>query len=358
MADVTAFALFRLPFQQQCVLVEQTGGLPRALPSCAELCGCEGFVMAPFSPSPDQPVLLLRPDRVRTFPSVDDVDDVDALDGLDWEDEQASESFRSGSHEDYRIDFANFHEHLVNGDFRKLVLSRSTDVPRPDGISARSLFAAACQCYPRVMVALVSTPQTGTWLAATPETLLAGSGHDWQTMALAGTMPYGDAVQWDDKNIQEQRHVATYVTEVLEHFAMDFTEEGPRTVRAAHLAHLRSDFRFHLSDTDRLGELLQALHPTPAVCGLPKDEALRFICSNERYGRSYYSGFLGPLMLGGATALYVTLRCMQLFKNHCRLYAGSGLLPDSSEPSEWQETETKLDTMRNLLRCLAAVSRF
>lgn len=67
---------------------------------------------------------------------------------------------------------------------------------------------------------------------------------------------------------------------------------------------------------------------------------------------------LKPLMLGGATALYVTLRCMQLFKNHCRLYAGSGLLPDSSEPSEWQETETKLDTMRNLLRRPAAVSRF
>ncbi len=347
MADATALALFRLPFQQQCVLVEQTGGLPCALPSCAELCGREGFVMAPFAPLPDQPVLLLRPDRVRTFPCVDDVA---ALETLAWEDAQTSETFRPGSHEDYRIDFANFHEHLVNGDFRKLVLSRSVDVARPEGVSALSLFAEACRRYPRVMVALVSTPQAGTWLAATPETLLAGSGQDWQTMALAGTMPYGDAMQWNDKNLQEQRYVTTYVTEVLEHFSTDFTAEGPYTVRAAHLAHLRSDFRFLLPDTTRLGELIQALHPTPAVCGLPKDDARRFICTNERHDRSYYSGFMGPLMLGGTTSLYVTLRCMQLFKHHCRLYAGSGLLSDSSEPLEWQETESKLDTMRNLLR--------
>ncbi len=347
MTDATAFALFRLPFRQQCVLVEQTDGQPRELPSCAELCGCEGFVMAPFLASPDRPVLLLRPDRVRTFPSVDEVM---VSGGMTWRKELEEEPVLPCSHDDYRIDFANFHEHLVNGDFRKLVLSRSVDVACPDGVSPLSLFADACRCYPRVMVALVSTPQAGTWLAATPETLLAGSGHDWQTMALAGTMPYEETVRWNDKNIQEQRYVATYVTEVLEHFSADFTEDGPYTVRAAHLAHLRSDFHFRLSDTTRLGELIQALHPTPAVCGLPKDEARQFICSNERHDRSYYSGFLGPLMLDGTTSLYVTLRCMQLFRHHCRLYAGSGLLPDSSEPSEWQETETKLDTMRNLLR--------
>ncbi len=347
MTDATAFALFRLPSRQQCVLVEQTGGQPRELPSCAELCGCEGFVMAPFAPSPDRPVLLLRPDRVRTF---DRVADAGPVVGDASVEDAATGCFRSGSRADYQIDFANFHEHLVNGDFTKLVLSRSVDVGRPADVSAFALFAEACRRYPQAMVVLVSVPQAGTWLAATPEALLVGNGLDWQTMALAGTMPYGDAVRWSGKNIQEQRHVATYVTEVLEHFSADFTEQGPYTVRAAHLAHLCSDFRFHLSDTERLGELLQALHPTPAVCGLPKDEAWRFVRSNERYDRSYYSGFMGPLMLGGTTALYVTLRCMQLFKNHCRLYAGSGILPDSREPSEWQETEAKLDTMRHLLR--------
>ena len=59
---------------------------------------------------------------------------------------------------------------------------------------------------------------------------------------------------------------------------------------------------------------------------------------------------MGPLSIDGETNLFVTLRCMQIFPNAYRLYAGGGLLPDSVEEQEWQETETKLDTMRNLLR--------
>ena len=348
MNETTAFAIYRLPHQQQCVLVDQIGGLPRELPSCAELCGCEGFVMAPFAPSADCPILLLRPDRVYTFACADHVKALIPVDSVvNIESQIEPQPF---SHADYQVDFANFHEHLVNGEFSKLVLSRSVDIKRKPGLTAISLFAEACRRYPRVMVALVSTPQAGTWLTATPEILLSGSGRFWQTMALAGTMPYSDKVRWSDKNIQEQRYVATYVTEVLEHYTSDFTEHGPRTVRAAHLAHLRSDFHFTLSNTDRVGELIQALHPTPAVCGLPKDEARQFILANEHHDRRYYSGFMGPLSLHDTTHLYVTLRCMHLFNSHCRLYAGGGILPESNEQLEWQETEAKLDTMRRLFQ--------
>lgn len=348
MNETTAFAIYRLPHQQQCVLVDQIGGLPRELPSCAELCGCEGFVMAPFAPSADCPILLLRPDRVYTFACADHVEALIPIDSVENIESQIEP--QPFSHADYQVDFANFHEHLVNGEFSKLVLSRSVDIKRKPGLTAISLFAEACRRYPRVMVALVSTPQAGTWLTATPEILLSGSGRFWQTMALAGTMPYSDKVRWSDKNIQEQRYVATYVTEVLEHYTSDFTEHGPRTVRAAHLAHLRSDFHFTLSNTDRVGELIQALHPTPAVCGLPKDEARQFILANEHHDRRYYSGFMGPLSLHDTTHLYVTLRCTQLFNSHCRLYAGGGILPESSEQLEWQETEAKLDTMRRLFQ--------
>ena len=311
MNETTAFAIYRLPHQQQCVLVDQIGGLPRELPSCAELCGCEGFVMAPFAPSADCPILLMRPDRVYTFACADHVKALIPVDSVENIESQIEP--QPFSHADYQVDFANFHEHLVNGEFSKLVLSRSVDIKRKPGLTAISLFAEACRRYPRVMVALVSTPQAGTWLTATPEILLSGSGRFWQTMALAGTMPYSDKVRWSDKNIQEQRYVATYVTEVLEHYTSDFTEHGPRTVRAAHLAHLRSDFHFTLSNTDRVGELIQALHPTPAVCGLPKDEARQFILANEHHDRRYYSGFMGPLSLHDTThlchlALHATLQ--------------------------------------------------
>ena len=100
---------------------------------------------------------------------------------------------------------------------------------------------------------------------------------------------------------------------------------------------------------DRVGALLDVLHPTPAVCGLPKREAFNFILDNERVSRQYYSGFMGPLLMNDSTHLYVSLRCMHICDHQYQLYAGGGLLPDSVEEQEWQETEAKMETMRNLL---------
>lgn len=334
---MSSFALFRLPYEQQCTLIEQTSGEPLEVMSCAELNEQQGFVIAPFAPSSERPILLICPDRVvlnvvpQDFPSFPQ--------GV----------LSSDSRADYHVDFLNFHAHLTNGEFSKLVLSRSIDVMREEKISPVELFQRACERYPRMFICLVSAPQCGTWLTATPEILLDGKEQQWQTVALAGTMPYEEGVRWSDKNIQEQRYVATYLTEQLERFTSHFTEEGPKTVRAGHLAHLRSDFRFTLPDHAAIGDILQAFHPTPAVCGLPKQEAFRFILQYEHHDRSFYSGFMGPLFVKQQTHLFVTLRCMQIFEDHYRLYAGGGILKDSQEEQEWQETEIKLDTMRNII---------
>ena len=336
MTSMKGFALFRQPHAQACTFVE---GEVSELVLCADLCGRQGFVLAPFAPSASQPVLLIASQRVsHEVPSrlpdftLDNVPIVE-------EDQRA----------DYHIDFLNFHAHLLNGDFQKLVLSRSIDVERRQQMSPLDLFHRTCECYPRVFVSLAYTPQSGLWLTATPEVMLSGSEGAWYTMALAGTMPFAEQVRWGDKNIQEQRYVATYVTRQLEQFTDDFREEGPYTTRAGHLAHLRSDFHFTMSDVSRIGDLLLALHPTPAICGLPKHEAFQFIQQYEHHHRHYYSGFMGPLFVEGQTSLFVTLRCMQVFSHSYRLYAGGGLLKDSVEEQEWQETETKLDTMRRIL---------
>lgn len=336
-----SFALFRLPYEKRCTLVVQTTGVPQELMACNELSGQQGFVMAPFAVSPSHPLLLIRADEVTS--------DLTDLDGLsDLVDTHGLTALDKGVHADYHMNFANFHAQLCNHSFQKLVLSRSIELPRTGDETPLQLFQRACERYPRMMICLVYTPQSGLWLAATPEILLAGKDHRWQTIALAGTMKYEEELRWSDKNIQEQRYVATYITRQLEQFTHDFTEEGPRTARAGHLAHLRSDFLFSLPDESVVGDLLQALHPTPAVCGLPKQEAFRFIQQNEHHDRSYYSGFMGPLFLHRQTHLFVTLRCMQLFRDGYRLYAGGGLLKDSVEEQEWQETETKLDTIRCL----------
>jgi isochorismate synthase len=343
---MTSFALFRLPFEKQYTLIAQTSGEPLEVSSLAELSGREGYVLAPFAQSGDCPILLIRPDVVsHELPSGM---------GDGWYDRllrtgQMSVPLVPELRADYHVDFANFHAHLSNGDFSKLVLSRSQFIASDVRQSPLDLFRKACECYPRMMIALVSTPKSGTWLAATPEMLLSGSGEEWQTVALAGTLPYEQDVRWSDKNIQEQRYVATYITEQLEQFTSDFKESGPRTIRAGHLAHLRSDFQFKLNNSQGIGDLIQALHPTPAVCGLPKQDAFHFIQHNEHHDRSYYSGFMGPLQVEGKTNLFVTLRCMEIFSNGYRLYAGGGILKDSQEEQEWQETEIKLDTMRNIV---------
>lgn len=335
---MTSFALFRLPYEQQYTLIAQISEEPLEVSSFAELSGKKGFVVAPFAQSDEFPILLIRPDIVsHDIPS-----------GVPDAGRYFSSSKIANVRVDYQIDFANFHAHLTNGDFSKLVLSRSLFVSSDSREAPLDLFMKACERYPRMMIALVSTPKSGMWLVSTPEMLLSGSGEEWQTVALAGTMPYEQDVRWSDKNIQEQRYVATYITEQLERFTSDFKETGPRTVRAGHLAHLRSDFRFKMS-SDRVGELIQALHPTPAVCGLPKHDAFQFILQNEHSPRRYYSGFLGALSVEDKTNLFVTLRCMELFSNGYCLYAGGGILNDSTEEQEWQETEIKLDTMRNII---------
>ena len=337
------FALFRLPYAQECTWLS---GPVSDVPSLVDLTGKSGFVLAPFAPSERRGILLIGAERVESgisgmadFPGISRLSGISGLSGFSGGTDAAN----------YHVDFANFHAHLLNGDFQKLVLSRSIDIRRTGEETPLQLFQRACERYPRMMISLVNTPQSGLWLAATPEILLSGYQHEWQTIALAGTMKYEEGLRWSDKNIQEQRYVATYIIRQLEQFTTDFSEEGPRTARAGHLAHLRSDFRFTLPDGVSVGEVLQALHPTPAVCGLPKQEAFRFILQNEHHDRSYYSGFMGPLFVDGRTNLFVTLRCMQIFADGYRLYAGGGLLKDSVEEQEWQETETKLDTMRNII---------
>ena len=358
---MSSIALFRLPYAQTCTLMLQQEGLPQTLERLTMLDECRGYVFAPFAPSPQHPILLLTPDVVETYPC-DDVARVlqasPLLSGFQFAYTNPGRIPQMPERFHYHLDFCNFHAQLCEGAFRKIVLARCSTIEKSEPQSPFVLFQEACARYPRMFISLVSTPQGGTWLTASPEILLekvdsespsAKGGCQFKTIALAGTVDFSDDVRWSEKNIREQRYVATYMMETLEQFSNDIAEEGPFTVRAANLAHLRSDFNFRLDDTRHLGPLLYALHPTPAVCGLPKLDAFKFIVSNESVPRGYYSGFQGPLDISGSTHLYVSLRCMSIHDNRYRLYAGGGLLSDSEEESEWNETEAKLNTMRNVL---------
>jgi isochorismate synthase len=197
-------------------------------------------------------------------------------------------------------------------------------------------------------VYLFHTPLTGTWIGSTPEILLSGKGNDWHTVALAGTQPLCNGQlpeTWNERKREEQQLVTDYIRDCLLSFNVYPEEKGPYTIQAGELAHLRTDFRFSLAGNRIMGELLKALHPTPAVCGLQKEKSYQFIINNEGYNRRYYTGFIGRLHPAGQTDLYVNLRCMQVEDNRLLFYAGGGLLASSDIQEEWLETEGKLLTM-------------
>lgn len=332
-----AFALYRLPGRQEYVEVRQNDGGVHQLPSYSALSGARGFVIAPFSISASCPLMVISPDVCLSHPVPE---------------------FRTGSccddtftkeKEAYIEDFDKFHGSLTDGTFQKIVLSRSSETHRTGNITDRDIFFRACALYPNLFVALVSAPCCGTWLMATPEILIEGDGSHWRTMALAGTMRNGSDIEWSEKNRREQKYVEDYIGSRLSPYVGDMHIDGPYTSHAGNLVHLRSDFTFTLRHPELIGDVIDCLHPTPAVCGLPKEKTLAFIQTTEHSPRLYYSGFSGMLDARGETHLFVSLRCMNITPERFRLYAGGGLLDASTAEKEWLETEAKMETMK---RCI------
>ena len=349
---MAAFAFYRLPYKDSYTLVMQNDDDPEKLSSVDELNGKSGFVIAPFMPSEECPIPLMRPDVVKHIKLKAEMTIQEAEVSLSSKKEKQA----------YAQDFETFHEQLEKGKFDKIVLARCSKMKSEAcaHIQTKELFLKACQMYPRLFIALVSTTQSGTWLMATPEILLSGNGCEFKTMALAGTQPAPastivsdipiEGVEWQEKDQMEQQYVTDYIEDVISEFSQHYTKKGPFTTMAAQLYHLRTDFLFRLDDIDCLGDVLDELFPTPAICGIPKEETRQFILDNESIDRKYYSGFVGPLMPNGETHLYVSLRCMNIHQGgKFDLYAGGGLLAESEMEKEWLETEAKMQTMRKVV---------
>lgn len=371
-ASDRSFAVYRRPGHAPELIV-QSEGLPETFEALAELNGRSGFVMAPFQCNESHPVVLIRPDlsfKSRTLifrylrsiqASTESFSELKS--GSEGGRKDGSESgSEGGSNSNYKAAFELFQKALHAGSCEKIVLSRTLQLPLPKDFSAGALFGTACEAYPDAFVYLMRTPLTGTWFGSTPEMLLCGENGNWQTVALAGTRRIKDSEanwdaqkdgknksDWDTKNIREQQVVTAYIEKQLRIKNLIGTISEPYTVRAGQLMHIKTDFRFQMSDQGCVGELLDFLHPTPAVCGYPKMEACRLILAHEGYDRAYYSGFAGPLNKDGKTDLYVNLRCANLTDKGLTLYAGGGLMPDSELKSEWEETEVKLQTLLSLI---------
>lgn len=229
------------------------------------------------------------------------------------------------------------------GQLEKVVLSQ-TEFWQTDA-SAEELFRIKCEVFPNAFVYLIDHPKSGVWLGATPELLIRSTeGGQFRTVALAGTK-LGLDQAWTEKEMKEQVLVTQFIEGLL-------TKEGVQEVNVGsvhdldygQIKHLKTDIEFESNRS--VEEWLPLLHPTPAVGGYPRNEALEFIAENEVTPRGYYTGYMGLLESGGLAEFYVNLRCMKCHSNGHRLFAGGGVVEGSTPLGEWEEIQSKIDSIR------------
>jgi isochorismate synthase len=238
---------------------------------------------------------------------------------------------------------------IENNEFKKVVLSRkeTVDLVRFDLMEA---FEKLVQLYSSTFVYCFFHPKVGIWLGATPEQLVKANSTSFQTIALAGTQKDRGTseVFWEEKEKKEQQFVTDYIVETLNEAVAKIAVSKPYSLKAGSIWHIKTDISGILNSGFGLQQVIRLLHPTPAVCGLPKDKAKAFILENENYNRTFYTGFLGELNMENKTDLFVNLRCMEICDSQANLYMGCGITKDSIPEKEWQESVNKSLTMKRI----------
>ena len=244
---------------------------------------------------------------------------------------------------------------LLNGinlmQLGKAVFSRVKQVAF-DTSKCIDLFHQLCEDYPKACVYLISSEIFGTWIGASPELLLESHRDHLFTMSLAGTKATADQTfEWGEKEKIEQDLVTQFIEKQLNYSEVSNIEiTEPYEVQAGPVSHLRSDISADLNGKNAW-EIAMNLHPTPAVSGLPRDEAMRLISNVEYHKRELYAGIFGYTS-PDKTKVYVNLRCAQFQENKAYLYLGGGFTPQSIPENEWIETENKSKTLLNVMQKL------
>src|SRR5690606_30058018 len=234
---------------------------------------------------------------------------------------QTTDSLKSTSKEEFLDQVEKGIRAIQAGELSKIVPAKRKLVPLSDKFDLVESFLRLCEAYPNAFVNFIHVPGQGSWIGASPEILIKTKGDQFATMAVAGSQKaIGDNplkhVAWTQKEIEEQALVGRYIVGCFKKIRLrEYEEIGPKTDIAGNLLHLRTDFKVNMAATGfpQLGSvMLGLLHPTSAVAGMPRDKALEFIHQHEKFDRSLFSGYLGPINIEGETAVFVNLRCAKL----------------------------------------------
>lgn len=351
-----SFVSFRLPQQDHSTSYIQTSQTRLRGTAIKDLSSETGFIMAPFDTRNGHPYHIIRPDLVVESNQINrsvmrQVEEMDAGPAVLWNDQEPHVVGK----ERYMEQVKEIKSSISNGAFQKAVLSRIRVIEGSYFPIVSKLFQTLCRKHPNAFVYFFKSDDE-CWMGASPEPLLRLRENRVSTVSLAGTRSFAERHmnidKWTVKEVLEQEYVTRYIHDVLHSFGIrDYRVSSPYVKKAGNLVHLRTDFNLDYKRINgKLWELVEELHPTPAVAGQPKDDAIRFIKELEPHDREYYTGFLGPVSRDREIDLFVNLRCMKITPDYLSLFVGGGITLDSDPADEWDETRLKAESLLKILR--------
>lgn len=347
------FFCFRLPGEEKGRMGVQISSEISSFPSVHSLSllgNRTGFLVSSFDVSSENRIYFIQSDFFAEEDALPSqlVDAVAALPTRECS-YGLSDAGQIQQRQSYLSAVAQLIREIRKGSVSKVVYSRTVS-KKSDFSDGRLpfLYSDLQKDNPEACVFWFCIPDVGMWMGASPELFLRKRNSTVETVALAGTQT--SPKEWTSKNREEQAYVEQYVKRTFERVGLtDLDLDGPQPVRAGHVFHLKTAFRAKMPESVEWTSVLESLHPTPAVCGCPKDAAQRLIRQMELSERSFYSGFLGPYWGDGDFEFFVNLRSMRIVCDEAILYVGGGITKDSNPEDEWQETELKSMTMGRLL---------
>lgn len=256
-------------------------------------------------------------------------------------------NFNEENQVDYQEKLLNVIDFIEENKLSKLVISRRKLLElKGSKLNLSQSFLNLCKAYPNAFVYFF-IKDGKCWLGAFSEVLgkFNKTSSEFETMSLAGTISVDE--KWTNKEIEEQRPVTKFIKGILKNFSSEVEESETYDHISGNIKHLRTDFIAKI-EKEKLEELIADLHPTPAVCGIPKDLCMKAIQKFEPHARNFYAGYI-KVETEETVQYFVNLRCAEFFRNAALIYVGGGITAESSPGKEWNETELKSEAiLKNL----------
>ncbi|WP_304344210.1 chorismate-binding protein [Chryseobacterium koreense] len=251
--------------------------------------------------------------------------------------------FEEETSSDYQKKLEQVIQFIRQNHLPKLVISRRKLLSfEPEKINLSETFLNLCKSYPNAFVYFF-IKDGKCWMGAFSE--LLGKFHpstsEFETMSLAGTLANEES--WSAKEIEEQKPVTDFIRNTLEKYSENVEQSATYDHISGNIKHLRTDFKAKIKP-ENLDEIISELHPTPAVCGIPKDFCKKAIETFEQHPRNFYAGYI-KVETSESVQYFVNLRCAEFFSNAALIYVGGGITAESSTEKEWRETELKSEAI-------------